>query len=220
MPLRGNPLSPSGRRRRRGGLSGPSRQNAFGCSWAAHGILTSGRATERDAASAGEAEVRVLVANLKRVGGTARNRLVTRSPMPWSAGRLVSSERRRRKRMREGTGSRFHGVWRMLWRGPETHESIGPPGFGPGRARIPAGSNALEPRGTMISWSSEQENVMSETARGHRRRKTYGSAGGKSSVGWTPRAAPILEIGRHAREEAVKRVRNPEDGTNRVWKPG
>jgi hypothetical protein len=32
--------------------------------------------------------------------------------------------------------------------------------------------------------------------------------------------APILEIGRCRREEAVKRVRNPEDGTNRVWKPG
>jgi hypothetical protein len=26
--------------------------------------------------------------------------------------------------------------------------------------------------------------------------------------------------GRRRREEAVKRVRNPEGGTNRVWKPG
>jgi hypothetical protein len=32
--------------------------------------------------------------------------------------------------------------------------------------------------------------------------------------------APILEIGRCRREETVRRVRNPEDGTYRVWKPG
>jgi hypothetical protein len=32
--------------------------------------------------------------------------------------------------------------------------------------------------------------------------------------------APILEIGKRWREETVKRVRNPEGGTNRVWKPG
>jgi hypothetical protein len=32
--------------------------------------------------------------------------------------------------------------------------------------------------------------------------------------------APVLEIGRCRREETVKRVRNPEGGTNRVWKPG
>jgi hypothetical protein len=38
------------------------------------------------------------------------------------------------------------------------------PGFGPDRARILAVKNALEPRGTMISWSSEQGNVMSGTA--------------------------------------------------------
>jgi hypothetical protein len=54
MPLRGNPLSPSGRRRRRGGLSGPSRQVVFGRTRAVHGILTSGRATDWDAALAGE----------------------------------------------------------------------------------------------------------------------------------------------------------------------
>ena len=32
--------------------------------------------------------------------------------------------------------------------------------------------------------------------------------------------APVLEIGRRRREETVKRVRNPEGGTYRVWKPG
>jgi hypothetical protein len=32
--------------------------------------------------------------------------------------------------------------------------------------------------------------------------------------------APVLEIGRCRREETVRRVRNPEGGTNRVWKPG
>jgi hypothetical protein len=32
--------------------------------------------------------------------------------------------------------------------------------------------------------------------------------------------APVLETGRCRREETVKRVRNPEGGTDRVWKPG
>jgi hypothetical protein len=38
------------------------------------------------------------------------------------------------------------------------------PGFGPGSVRIPAGSKALKPRGIMAYWSSEQWDVMSETA--------------------------------------------------------
>ena len=32
--------------------------------------------------------------------------------------------------------------------------------------------------------------------------------------------APVLETGRCRREETVTRVRNPEGGTHRVWKPG
>ena len=32
--------------------------------------------------------------------------------------------------------------------------------------------------------------------------------------------APVLVAGRQWREETVRRVRNPRDGTNRVWKPG
>jgi hypothetical protein len=31
---------------------------------------------------------------------------------------------------------------------------------------------------------------------------------------------PILEIGRHGREQTVRRVRNPEGGTNRAGSPG
>lgn len=51
------------------------------------------------------------------------------------------------------------------------------------RVRIFAGSKALKPRGIVTFWSSEQENAMSETAGGHRRREAYGSAEGKGSGG-------------------------------------
>ena len=50
---------------------------------------------------------------------------------------LRLSETRLRKRMREGTGSRFHGVRRTLWRGPKTHESIGLSGLRPGSGTDP-----------------------------------------------------------------------------------
>jgi hypothetical protein len=82
MPLRGNPLGPSGCRRRRGGLSGPSWQVAFGRARAVHGILTSGRATDGALTWRGNAEDRVLVKNLKRVDGIARCRLLARSARP------------------------------------------------------------------------------------------------------------------------------------------
>jgi hypothetical protein len=67
----------------------------------------------------------------------------------------------------------------------KTQESIDPlepSGSGQG-IRILAGSKALKLRGIVILWSSEQKNAMSETARGKRRRKAYGSARGKSSEG-------------------------------------
>jgi len=51
------------------------------------------------------------------------------------------------------------------------------------RVRIFAGSKALKSRGIVTFWSSEQENAMSETAGGHRRREAYGSAEGKGSGG-------------------------------------
>jgi hypothetical protein len=66
----------------------------------------------------------------------------------------------------------------------KTQESIGPPDL---RVRIGirilARRNALESRGIVNFWFSEQEYAMPETTRGHRRRKAYGSVGGKSSEG-------------------------------------
>jgi len=82
MPLGGHTPSPSGRRRRRGSLSGLSRKAALGSLWAAYGILTSGRATDRGAALAGKAEAGVPVKNLKRVGRPARGSLPNRAAMP------------------------------------------------------------------------------------------------------------------------------------------
>jgi hypothetical protein len=82
MPLGGNTPSPSGRRRRRKSPSGLSRKAAFGPAWAAYGILTSGRVTDRGTASAGKAEAGVPVKNLKRAGGPARGSLLDRSATP------------------------------------------------------------------------------------------------------------------------------------------
>jgi hypothetical protein len=91
--------------------------------------------------------------------------------------------------------------------------------FGSGTVRTSAGSKALESRGILTSWSSEQKDEMSETARGHRRRKAYGSAEGKSSAG-NPRGGTGPRGREARREETVRRVRNPEGGTCRGWNPG
>jgi hypothetical protein len=57
------------------------------------------------------------------------------------------------------------------------------PGRGLWRVRISVVSKALKLRGIVNSWSSEQEHAMPETAGGQRRRKAYGSTGGKRSEG-------------------------------------
>jgi hypothetical protein len=51
----------------------------------------------------------------------------------------------------------------------EAHESIGLPQPRLSQVRISAGSKALELRGIVNSWSSEQEHAMPETAGGQRR---------------------------------------------------
>jgi hypothetical protein len=84
---------------------------------------------------------------------------------------------------RKGSGSRTHGERETLWRGRKAHESIGFDELRLDEVRISAGSKALELRGMVTSWSSEQEHAMPETARGHRRRKAYGSVEGKGSGG-------------------------------------
>ena len=70
------------------------------------------------------------------------------------------------KRMREGTGKlvlRHEG--NALERQLKAQESIGPgAGFGRQRVRISAGSNALESRGIVNFWFSEQEYAMPKTA--------------------------------------------------------
>lgn len=65
----------------------------------------------------------------------------------------------------------------------EAQESIGPRQPRLSAVRIPAGSNTLESQFIVTSWSSELENTMSETTGRDRRRKAYGSAGGKGSEG-------------------------------------
>jgi hypothetical protein len=88
------------------------------------------------------------------------------------------------KRTKEGAGKPvLRCAGNALERRQKAHESIGFRRLRPVEVRIFAGSKALELRGIVTSWSSEQEHAMPETARGHKRRKVYGSAGGKSSVG-------------------------------------
>jgi hypothetical protein len=137
-----------------------------------------------DATVVGRARGQVPVANLMRVCGVARSRELECPASPWSAACVRPSGRGYEKRKREGVGKPIpRRSGRALKRRRETQESIDPAGLRPGRARIPAGSNALELRGIVIFWSSEQKSAMSETARGPRRRKAYGPAGGESSEG-------------------------------------
>jgi hypothetical protein len=90
----------------------------------------------------------------------------------------------REKRRKEGAGKPVpRRAGKALWRGVNAQESIGSGGPRSTGVRIFAGSKALESRGMVIFWSSEQENAMPETARGQWRRKAYGSAEGKRSAG-------------------------------------
>jgi hypothetical protein len=84
-----------------------------------------------------------------------------------------------------GAGSRSHDPsGKALERRSEAQESIGRLGTSVFEAvRTSAGNNALESRGILTSWSSEQKGEMSETTRGPRRRKAYRSAEGKGSEG-------------------------------------
>jgi hypothetical protein len=140
----------------------------------------------KDAAVVGGTRGQVLVENLKRVGSSRKGRLY-----PQTRERLGVPVAQSPRRMcgkstgRKGPGSRFHGLWGNALERRKTQESIdpaGPSGSAIG-IRILAGRKALELRGIVILWSSEQKNAMSETARGQRRRKARGSARGKSSAG-------------------------------------
>jgi hypothetical protein len=68
--------------------------------------------------------------------------------------------------MREGGGKPFPRPSRNALERQEAQESIGSSRFRPGWVRIRAGSKALELRGNVTSWSSEQEDALPETARG------------------------------------------------------
>jgi hypothetical protein len=137
----------------------------------------------RDTSVVGRARGQVPAANLTRVRGIARSRRFERSGKPWSAERpffRVGSQK-----AHEGMGREADPTALELCSGEalQTHESIGRFGSRSGRIRTSAGSKALKLRGIVVFWSSEQKSAMSETARGHWRRKAYGSAEGKSSEG-------------------------------------
>jgi hypothetical protein len=67
--------------------------------------------------------------------------------------------------MREGVGKpTLRRASCTLKRRCETHESIDPVGLRPVRARTLSEKKALELRGIVAFWSSEQKSAMSETA--------------------------------------------------------
>jgi hypothetical protein len=137
----------------------------------------------RDTSVVGRARGQVPAANLTRVRGIARSRRFERSGKPWSAERpffRVESQKAHEGRGREADPTAFELCSEEAL---QSQESIGRSGLRSGRIRTSAGSKALELRGIVVFWSSEQKSAMSETARGQRRRKAYGSAGGKSSEG-------------------------------------
>jgi hypothetical protein len=124
------------------------------------------------------------VENLKRVGSVCEGRLYPQAGKALKRRAFRLPEVEREKRRREGAGKPVPRSAGNALERRKTQESIGPPDL---RVRIGirilARRNALESRGIVILWSSEQKNAMSETTRGQRRRKACGSARGKSSAG-------------------------------------
>jgi hypothetical protein len=179
----GNPGGPFGVRSRgsSSGLRGGLRASRFGCAGLAHFRSDNSDGTPL---SSGETEDRSLVENLKRVGCSRKGAPYPRAREGLEAPRCRPPRGRWWKahegRSREA-GSTVRGE--RSGEAPKAHESIGFRRLRSVEVRIFAGSKALELRGIVTSWSSEQEHAMPETARGHRHRKVYGSAGGKSSVG-------------------------------------
>jgi hypothetical protein len=110
---------------------------------------------------------------------------------------------------------------RKLWRGKEKPKRVSAQsGFGRRRVRISAGSKTLKLRGIVIFWSSEQQNAMSRTARRELASKGVRLRGGERLCRVNPMSGTGLRAGRRWREEAVRRLRKPEGGTNRVGRPG
>jgi hypothetical protein len=93
-------------------------------------------------------------------------------------------------------------------------------GFGRRRVRISAGSKTLKLRGIVIFWSSEQQNAMSRTAGRERAPEGVRLRGGETLCRVNPMSGTGLRGRKAWREEAVKRLRKPEGGTNRVGRPG
>jgi len=138
----------------------------------------------QDATVIGRNRGQVLVENLKRAGrsreGSACLRVCKIPGAPASGPHRGSLGKAHEGRAREAgcapRGDRF-GEAKKPMRASALADR------GPRRVRTSVGSNALELRGIVISWSSEQEHAMPETAGGHGRRKAYGSTEGKRSVG-------------------------------------
>jgi hypothetical protein len=138
----------------------------------------------QDATVVGGNRGQVLVENLKRAGGSREGSAcpcacqIPGAPLP------DLSEVWWTKCRRDGPGKpgpRHAGT--ALERHKTPMRASARAGRGPRRVRTSVGSKALEPRGIVNFWSSEQERAMPGTAGGQGRRKAYGSTEGKRSAG-------------------------------------
>jgi len=146
--------------------------------------------------------------------------LPVRSGRPWSAARPPSPRVAVESAGRKGPGSRLHGARGKLWRGAKAQESNGPRRFG---AVGYGSSRGAKPWSCGASWPSGPQ---SRRTRCQKRQEGNGAErrtaprGGNTLQGEPHEWHRSFGTGRRWREEAVKRVGNPEGGTNRVWKPG
>lgn len=163
---------------------GVSCAGGFGCRVRSCGPLTSGRITPTGRHCHRENRGQVLVENLKRAGRAREGSACPRAcKVPGAPTRRPP--RGRWDEAQEGC-AREAGCAPRGDRSGEAKKPMRASALadrGPQRVRTSVGSKALELRGIVISWSSEQEHAMPETAGGHGRRKACGSTEGKRSAG-------------------------------------
>jgi hypothetical protein len=124
------------------------------------------------------------VENLKRAGRSREGPVCPRAHQALKRRSLGLLEVGRMKRKRDGPGKLGPcRVGTALERRKTPMRASACSGRGPRQVRTSVGSKALELRGIVNFWSSEQEYAMPKTARGQGRRKAYGSTEGKRSAG-------------------------------------
>lgn len=174
----------------------------------------------QDATVVGRNRGQVLVENLKRAGGgrespaCPRARQIPGAPPGWPP----------RGRLREsaggtGTGSRTCTARGPLWRGENTHESIGSSGPRPVMCTDLRGEQSPGAAGHRELLVLRAE--VRDARNGKRAMAPKGARlhGGETLCRVNPMSGTGLRDRRRGGEKTVKRVRNPGGGTYRGWMP-